>query len=114
MFNSDLCHRHKCLRTLCRRFSRHPSPSLSVRLHYVNDLPSVVANALPLLFADDTKCVHKIKDPSDCALLQSDVDALCDWSLLWKFKESKCALVKFAAMILLLPPAVVLMDMNCL
>ena len=32
-FNSDLRHRHKCLRTLCRRFSRHPSPSLSVRLH---------------------------------------------------------------------------------
>ncbi|SMN02287.1 hypothetical protein SPONN_697 [uncultured Candidatus Thioglobus sp.] len=44
------------------------------------------------MFADDAKCAKLISEPSDCTLLQEDLNALCSWSNEWKmkFKESKC------------------------
>lgn len=64
---------------------------------YVNDLPQRTVSASTFLFADDAKCSLKIKVPTDCQLLQTDLNFLSDWSLEWKlvFNELKCVLVRF-------------------
>ena len=67
-------------------------------LLYINDLPNTVSHALPLMFADDTKCLSGIYQASDCDRLQSDLDALSDWSVrnCLSFNTSKCVLVRFS------------------
>ena len=54
---------------------------------------------IPLLFADDTKCLSPISSPLDCQLLQSDLDKLSNWSFEWRllFNESKCTLLSFSS-----------------
>ena len=58
-------------------------------LAYINDLPQCSSFSRLLLFADDAKCLHKIKCLLDG---QSDLDSLGCWSGEWKllFKDTKC------------------------
>ncbi len=66
-------------------------------LVFVNDLPPVVSSSNVLHFASDTKCHHEIRHPSDCLLLQWDVNYLALWSNKWhfQFNESNCVLIRF-------------------
>ncbi len=52
---------------------RAPLPLSVWILIFVNDLPPVVSSSNVLLFADDTKFHHAIRNPSDCLLLQQDL-----------------------------------------
>ena len=58
---------------------------------YINDLPNEIESSM-LLFADDTKIFREIKSIKDQETLQSDVDAMCDWSSKWllKYHPDKC------------------------
>ena len=47
-------------------------------LIYANDMFSVVSPTKLLLFADVSQCFHRINNPSDCCLLQRDLDNLSD------------------------------------
>ena len=49
-------------------------------LIYINDLPPLVQCRI-ILFADDAKLWMRIKNVSDCALLQRDLRTLYDWSI---------------------------------
>ena len=53
---------------------------------YINDLPLSISNSSSLLYADDCKCVGSISSPSDCFLLQQDLDSLYSWSTTWEIK----------------------------
>ena len=57
----------------------------------INDLPDSV-RALCLLFADDTKLIHRVASREDALLLQSDIEALEAWSRKWllTFHPEKC------------------------
>ena len=59
---------------------------------YINDLPQSLSVARPYLFADDTKCMHTIKDQNDPTSLQNDIDNLINYSESWQlnFNVSKC------------------------
>ena len=51
-------------------------------LIYINDLPESVSHTLPLLFADDTKCLGSVRTRSSITTdLQLDLDSLSLWSL---------------------------------
>ena len=58
---------------------------------------SVVSPTKLLLFADDSQCFHRINNPSDCCLLQRDLDNLSDWAdrCGMCFNTSKCAYMNF-------------------
>ena len=43
---------------------------------YINDLPLSISESFPLLYADDCKCLQSNSSPSDCFLLQQDLDSL--------------------------------------
>ncbi len=60
-------------------------------LIYINDMPLCVKCGI-FLFADDTKCCHRIQSLSDVRSLQSDLDSLSEWSEKWMlpFNVSKC------------------------
>ena len=62
---------------------------------FINDMPSVAKHANVALFADDSKCYKNISNTSDCKLLQTDLDALHNWSLTWdlNFHPSKCQVI---------------------
>ena len=47
---------------------------------YINSLPDVIRSVTCLLFADDTKCCHRISSFSDTILLQNDINSLLTWS----------------------------------
>ena len=49
---------------------------------FVNDLPSVPNHSEWLLFADDLKLFWKITSLTDCQLLQLDIDAISNWSII--------------------------------
>ena len=59
-------------------------------LIFINDMPGLVHHFCKL-FADDTKLIAIIKNSSDKILLQKDIDALVNWSNIWKisFNEEK-------------------------
>jgi len=63
---------------------------------FINDLPSVVSSSI-FMFADDTKIFRIIKSSDDHKALQSDLDALHAWSVVWQlsFNISKCKLLHF-------------------
>ena len=65
-------------------------------LIYINDMPSV-ASHLCKLFADDTKLIAIIKEEQDKVQLQTDIDALVNWSKNWlmSFNEGKCKVLFF-------------------
>ena len=58
---------------------------------FVNDLPDVVSSSIKM-FADDTKIYRSVSQASDICLLQSDLDALVEWSARWQlpFNHEKC------------------------
>ena len=58
---------------------------------FVNDLPDKIQTNI-LLFADDVKLYHKVANPHDAELLQSDLNRLVAWSEEWKLNlnPSKC------------------------
>ena len=58
---------------------------------YINDLPEVVRSIL-YLFADDTKLLKRIKNKQDSLELQSDIEAMDDWTTRWilRFHPGKC------------------------
>ena len=60
-------------------------------LIYVNDLPEVVSCPIKL-FADDTKLFSGMSSRNDALKLQTDLDALAEWSEIWQmpFNKSKC------------------------
>ena len=67
-------------------------------LIYINDLPESVSHTLPLLFADDTKCLGSVRTrSSNTTDLQLDLDSLSLWSLTNNiaFNAAKSALLSF-------------------
>ena len=67
-------------------------------LIYINDLPESVSHTLPLLFADDTKCLGSVRTrSSNTTDLQLDFDSLSLWSLTNNiaFNAAKSALLSF-------------------
>lgn len=66
-------------------------------LIFINDLPNSVTRSKCLLFADDLKLSLGIGDLSDCDALQSDIDAVRDWSEVNRlpFNTSKCKIMTF-------------------
>ena len=58
---------------------------------YINDLPELL-NSESFMFADDTKLFRTITSKSDAVALQSDLDALQEWSEKWllRFNPDKC------------------------
>ena len=57
----------------------------------INDLPESVLS-LCLMFADDTKLIHRVACKEDALILQRDVEALETWSKKWllTFHPEKC------------------------
>ena len=64
---------------------------------YINSLPDVIRSVTCLLFADDTKCCHRISSFSDTILLQNDINSLLTWSHKSKlsFNLSKTLMLRF-------------------
>ena len=60
-------------------------------LIYINDLTNNLQSDIRL-FADDCILYREVKNSSDSAVLQSDLDALCSWEEKWqmKFNKNKC------------------------
>jgi len=63
-------------------------------LIYVNDMDSDLHSWI-LKFADDTKIFNGIKDKSDCAMVQQDLNTLQNWATKWEmsFNAIKCKIV---------------------
>lgn len=64
----------------------------------INDLPNVAMNSAPLLFADDLKLVHRIKQREDHNILQQDITRIEEWGLenKLKFNVAKCSVLSFS------------------
>jgi hypothetical protein len=46
---------------------------------FINDLCDIINHSNCLLFADDLKVYRAISSPSDCLLLQADIDCVHTW-----------------------------------
>jgi hypothetical protein len=59
----------------------------------INDLPEVVSSVCSM-YADDTKVYNTVKDASNKAQLQDDLDSLVNWADTWqlRFNADKCKL----------------------
>jgi len=59
-------------------------------------MPEVVSH-LVKLFADDSKLIATIRGSNDLLILQSDLDALMEWSNTWRmlFNVDKCKVMDF-------------------
>ena len=106
-FQSYLCDRQQCVSISGRHSSFLPVLSgvtlgsvlgSLLFLLYINYLPDVVLHALPLMFADDTKCLSSIHQASDHDRYQSDLDALSNWIVrnFLSFNISKCIVSRFS------------------
>ena len=60
-------------------------------LVFINDLPDNIRSSVRL-FADDCVLYRNICSPSDCLILQDDLDRLVQWEADWqmKFNVAKC------------------------
>ena len=60
-------------------------------LVFINDLPDNIRSSVRL-FADDCVLYRNIYTPSDCTILQDDLDSLAGWESEWqmKFNVAKC------------------------
>ena len=60
-------------------------------LVFINDLPDNIRSSVRL-FADDCVLYRNICSPSDCLILQDDLDRLAQWETDWqmKFNVAKC------------------------
>ena len=58
---------------------------------FINDLPEVVSSVCSM-YADDTKVYNTVKDASNKAQLQDDLDSLVNWADTWqlRFNADKC------------------------
>ena len=111
LLRSYLSDRHQCVSVnnsvsdLLPVSSGVPQGSILLRplfLIYINDLPKTIQHSLPLLFADDTKCIHTITDhpfPLSSITFQCDLDDLCQWSLNngIHFNDSKSVAMRFSS-----------------
>ena len=63
---------------------------------FVADIPECVKTGC-LLYADDVKLFNRVESVEDVAILQEDLDRLCDWSKTWKLKlnPAKCQTITF-------------------
>ena len=63
-------------------------------LIFINDIIKKVSSPIHL-FADDCLIYREIRSPSDCNLLQKDLDTLVKWSKTWgmMFNIKKCNIV---------------------
>ena len=63
-------------------------------LCFINDMPEVLKSDCRL-FADDSIVYRKIATPSDCDILQADLEALEAWERTWgmSFNPSKCKIM---------------------
>jgi hypothetical protein len=69
--------------------SRVPQRSLLAPLlfiTYVSDLPKCFQFAKCLMYADDTKLFMRVRNTSDCLLLQRDLNSIYDWCQRWKLR----------------------------
>ena len=75
-----------------------PVPALSgvpqgsvLFLVFINDLPDSIRSSVSM-FADDCVLYRNICSPSDCLILQDDLDRLAQWEADWqmKFNVAKC------------------------
>ena len=54
---------------------------------FINDMKAKISeNTQTALYADDTKIWRRIKSPADHSILQSDINALCEWARTNKMK----------------------------
>ena len=60
-------------------------------LIFINDLPDNIRSSVRL-FADDCVLYRNIKSPTDCQILQDDINSLVQWETDWqmKFNVAKC------------------------
>ena len=105
-FKSYLFNRQQCVK-INNKYS-HLLPVLSgipqgsilgplLFLVYVNDIPDHISNSLLYLFADDTKCLKTISNPTDAIQLQDDINSLNYWSEQWNllFNPTKIVQISF-------------------
>ena len=67
-------------------------------LLFINDLPTYVSERSKMaLYADDAKLYRQINSYNDTLELQSDLEHVYNWSLIWnlKFNLKKCSVVTF-------------------
>ena len=60
---------------------------------YVNDLPKATTSLSVALYADDTKCFHRIKTSDDVIDLQRNHNKICEWCDVWRMdlNKTKCS-----------------------
>jgi len=63
-------------------------------LFYISDIAEGLSST-DCLFADDTVIYMAVKNDNDAAILQKDLDLLCDWEAKWKmeFHPDKCEIL---------------------
>ena len=63
-------------------------------LIFINDITENLSSPIRL-FADDCLIYREIRSPSDCSLLQKDLDTLVKWSKTWgmMFNIKKCNVI---------------------
>ena len=64
-------------------------------LIFINDLPENIRSSVRL-FADDCVLYRNIESPTDCQILQDDLNSLAQWEADWqmKFNVAKCHLMR--------------------
>ena len=73
---------------------RMEAPVLSGVPLFINNITENVSSPIRLL-ADDCLIYREIQSPSDCNLLQKDLDTLVKWSKTWgmMFNIKKCSVI---------------------
>jgi len=63
-------------------------------LFYINDIAEELSSTVRL-FADDTMIYMAVKNDNNAAILQKDLDLLCDWEAKWRmeFHPNKCEIL---------------------
>ena len=66
------------------------SPFMQIMLNVIRNC--LIQLSIPLYVDDAIKCCRKLLDPTDEAILQSDLNTIVDWSELWgmSYNASKC------------------------
>ena len=62
---------------------------------FINDLPNNIQGSVKM-FADDTKLYMPIRSPSDCHLLQQDLNSAEEWANKWqmRYHPDKCTVLR--------------------
>ena len=105
-FNSYLHNRQQCVRIgqatsyFLPVLSGVPQGSILgplLFILYINDLPDSLKSSTVYMFADDSKCMHTIRNSGDTIKFQNDLTNIYQWSKLWdlNFNLNKTALMQF-------------------